>query len=61
MLLRREEILLIARVCVCVWCIFGGSDLLVDLLEEGDFLLQSFDASLQVQACEGGCIHILFS
>lgn len=31
----------------------------MDLLQEGDLLLQCLDASLQVQASQSGSIHIL--
>lgn len=36
-----------------------STDLLMDLLEEGDLLLQALDASLQVQPGQGGIVHIL--
>lgn len=36
-----------------------GKNLLVDLLQEGNLLLQRLDASLQVQAGQRGSVHIL--
>lgn len=36
-----------------------STNLLVDLLEEGDLLLQALDASLQVQPGQCGVVHIL--
>lgn len=37
----------------------GRENLLVDLLQEGDLLLQRLDASLQVQTSQRGGVHIL--
>lgn len=37
----------------------GRENLLMDLLQEGDLLLQSLDASLQVQTSQSGSIHVL--
>lgn len=37
----------------------GRENLLVDLLQEGDLLLQRLDASLQVQTSQCGGVHIL--
>lgn len=34
-------------------------NLLVDLLQEGDLLLQRLDASLQVQTSQSGGVHVL--
>lgn len=36
-----------------------STNLLVDLLEEGNLLLQALDASLQVQPGQRGIVHIL--
>lgn len=35
------------------------TNLFVDLLQEGDLLLQRLDASLQVQTGQSGSIHVL--
>lgn len=37
----------------------GRENLFMDLLQEGDLLLQSLDASLQVQTSQSGSIHVL--
>ena len=37
----------------------GRENLLVDLLQEGDLLLQRLDASLQVQTGQSGSVHVL--
>lgn len=37
----------------------GGEDLFVDLLEEGDLLLQRLNASFQVQTSQSGSVHVL--
>ena len=41
-----------------IWQKVKGN-LLVDLLEEGDLLLQRLDASLQIQTSQSGSVHIL--
>lgn len=39
--------------------IIGPTDLLVDLLEEGDLFLQALNAPLQVQPGQSGTVDIL--